>query len=94
MFSHFLSASLHHQQQRPTPQSSHSQHHLLEETPLAIMYFTKVSLTLNLPAPFCHIADISPQFLSVMAVAIMGTSAAAVAGQPKSDLDARACFCK
>lgn len=28
-----------------------------------------------------------------MAIAIMGSSAA-VAGQPKSDLDARACFCK
>lgn len=33
------------------------------------------------------------QLLSVMTLAIMGTNAA-VAGQPKSGLEERACFCK
>lgn len=57
------------------------------------MYFTKVSVVSRLPVPRFHITDTVTQFLSVMALAIMGTNAA-VAVHPKTGLEERACFCK
>lgn len=57
------------------------------------MYFTKVSLMFHLSVSCFNPTDKLAQFLSVMAVAIMGTNAA-VAAQPKTGLEERACFCK
>lgn len=57
------------------------------------MYSTKVSKSVQVPAPYCHTADTLVQFLSIMALAIMGTNSA-VAAEPKIGLEERACFCK
>lgn len=92
----FVCLSLHHQHQSSISQLSHHQHQLLEKPSLAIMYLTKVSRSVHPPAPHSHSTDILAQFLSVMALAIMGTNAAvaAVAAEPKIGLEERACFCK
>lgn len=66
---------------------------VFQKPSLATMYLTQVSRSVHPPAPYSHSTDILAHFLSVMALAIMGTNAA-VAAEPKIGLEERACFCK